>query len=55
MRDFLSGAYSPDGKTLYITNLALYLPFADVPAIAVDSGWTLQVKQYNIARIQLGG
>jgi sugar lactone lactonase YvrE len=50
-----SPAFSPDGKTLYVTNLALYLPFADVPAIAVDSGWTLQVKQYNIARVQLGG
>jgi sugar lactone lactonase YvrE len=46
-----SPAFSPDGKRLYVTNLALYLPFAGVPAIAVDSGWTLQVRQYNIAVI----
>ena len=42
--------FSPDKSRLYITNLALYLPFAGVPAIAVDSGWTLQVK-HNIAVI----
>lgn len=49
-----SPAFSPDGRTLYITNLALYLPYAGVPAIAVDSGWTLHVKRYNIARIAVG-
>lgn len=35
--------FSPDKSRLYITNLALYLPFAGVPTIAVDSGWTRQV------------
>jgi sugar lactone lactonase YvrE len=46
-----SVAFSPDKRRLYITNLALNLPFAGVSAIAVDSGWTLQVKHYNIAVI----
>src|SRR5580700_111072 len=45
-------AFSPDKKRLYVTNLALYLPFAGVPSIAVDSGWTLQVKRYNIGVIE---
>ena len=48
-----SPAFSPNGKVLYVTNLALFLPFAGVPEIAVDSAWTLQVKHYNIARIEL--
>jgi len=48
-----SPSFSPNGKVLYVTNLALYLPFAGVPEIAVDSGWTLQVKHYNIAKIEL--
>ena len=43
--------FSPNGKLLYVTNLALYLPFANVPEIAVDSGWTLKVKHYNVAKI----
>jgi sugar lactone lactonase YvrE len=47
-----SVAFSPDKKRLYVTNLALYLPFAGVPSIAVDSGWTLQVKRYNIGIIE---
>jgi len=47
-----SVAFSPDKSRLYITNLALFLPFAGVPAIAVDSGWTLQVK-HNIAVIDV--
>jgi sugar lactone lactonase YvrE len=45
-------AFSPDTTRLYVTNLALYLPFAGVPSIAVDSGWTLQVKRYNIGVIE---
>ncbi|HJU18919.1 MAG TPA: SMP-30/gluconolactonase/LRE family protein [Stellaceae bacterium] len=49
-----SPAFSPDGHTLYVTNLALYLPYAGVPAIAVDSGWTLQVRHYDIAEIRVG-
>jgi DNA-binding beta-propeller fold protein YncE len=44
--------FSPDKSRLYITNHALYLPFAGVPAIAVDSGWTLQIK-HNIAVIDI--
>ena len=48
-----SPSFSPNGKVLYVTNLALYLPFAGVQQIAVDSGWTLQVKHYNIAKIEL--
>ena len=35
-----SVAFSPDKRRLYVTNLALYLPFAGVPAIGVDSGRT---------------
>jgi hypothetical protein len=46
-------AFSPDQRRLYITNLALYLPFAGVPSIAVDSGWTLETKHYNLAVIDL--
>jgi len=36
-----------------VTNLALFLPFAGVPAIAVDSGLTLQVKRYSIGVIDV--
>lgn len=49
-----SNAFSPDGNFMYITNLALNLPYAGVPAIAVDSGWTLKVKHFNVARIPVG-
>lgn len=47
-------AFSPDKKRLYVTNLALYLPFAtgNPQSLAVDSGWTLEVKHYNIAAIE---
>ena len=45
--------FSPDHRRLYVTNLALYLPYAGVPGIAVDSGWTLLVKHYNIAVIEI--
>jgi sugar lactone lactonase YvrE len=48
-----SVAFSPDKRRLYVTNLALYLPFAGVPTIAVDSGRTLQVKHNNIAVIDI--
>ena len=47
-----SVVFSPNKSRLYITNLALYLPFAGVPTIAVDSGWTRQV-QHNIAMIDI--
>jgi hypothetical protein len=44
--------FSPDKSRLDITDLVLYLPFAGVPTIAVDSGWTRQVK-HNIAVIDI--
>jgi sugar lactone lactonase YvrE len=50
-----SNTFSPDGQYMYITNLALYLPYAgQTLPIAVDSGWTLQVEHYNVARIAVG-
>lgn len=48
-----SDAFSPDEKTLYVTNLALNLKFAGVPEIAVDTAYTLKVKHYNIAKIEV--
>jgi sugar lactone lactonase YvrE len=47
-----SSAFSPDEKLLYVSNIALYLPFAGVPEPAIDSPWTLKVKHYTIARIR---
>ncbi len=47
-----SPAFSPDGKTLYVSNLALYLPYAGVPQTAIDSPWTLEVEHYTIAAIR---
>lgn len=44
-------AFSPDRKTLYVSNLTLFLPFAGAQA-AVDSPWTLQVKHYSIAKLR---
>lgn len=46
-----SPAFSPDGKTLFVSNLSLYLPYAGVPEPAIDSPWTLEVKHYTIAEI----
>jgi sugar lactone lactonase YvrE len=47
-----SPAFSPDGKYIYTSNLALFLPFARVPESAIDSPWTLEVKHYTIAKIR---
>jgi sugar lactone lactonase YvrE len=47
-----SPAFSADGQFLYVSNIALYLPFAGVPEPAIDSPWTLQVKHYTIAKIR---
>ncbi|HEY3911828.1 MAG TPA: SMP-30/gluconolactonase/LRE family protein [Stellaceae bacterium] len=47
-----SPAFSPDGKLLYVSNLALYLPYAGVPEPAIDSPWTPEVKHYTIAAIR---
>ncbi len=46
-----SPAFSPDGKTLYVSNLALYLPYAGVPQTSIDLPWTLEVEHYTIAAI----
>ncbi len=46
-----SPAFSLDGKSLYVSNLALYLPYAGVPQTAIDSPWTLEVKHYTIAKL----
>src|SRR5579863_1031350 len=43
-------AFSLDGKTLYVSNLTLFLPFAGAMA-AVDSAWTLMAKHYTVSAI----
>jgi sugar lactone lactonase YvrE len=46
-------AFSRDGATLYVSNLTLFLPFADPNPgnVAIDSAWTLQVKGYTVSRL----
>jgi SMP-30/Gluconolactonase/LRE-like region len=46
-----SPAFSRDGKTLYVSNLTLFLPYAGAQA-AVDSPWTLQVKRYTVSKLR---
>jgi sugar lactone lactonase YvrE len=46
-----SPAFSRDGKTLYVSNLTLFLPFAGGNA-AVDSAWTLQAKHYTVSKMR---
>jgi sugar lactone lactonase YvrE len=43
-------AFSLDGKTLYVSDLELYLPYAGAQA-AVDSPWMLQVKHYMVSKL----
>jgi sugar lactone lactonase YvrE len=43
-------AFSRDGKTLYVSNLTLFLPFAGARQ-AVDSAWSLQAKHYTVSAI----
>lgn len=43
-------AFSPDGSTLYVSNLTLYLPYAGAN-LAIDSAWTLQVKGYTVSQL----
>lgn len=43
-----SPAFSLDGRTLYVSNLTLYLPYAGADP-AIDSDWTLQVKGYTVS------
>jgi sugar lactone lactonase YvrE len=45
-------AFSPDERFVYVSNLAVFLPFAGVPEPAIDSPWTLEVKHYTIAKIR---
>ena len=54
VRGFLfpaSLAFSLDRKTLYVSNLTLFLPYAGARA-AVDSAWTLLVQRYTVAKIK---
>jgi sugar lactone lactonase YvrE len=46
-------AFSKDGGTLYVSNLTLYLPFADgFPGnVAIDSPWMLQAQGYTISSL----
>ena len=43
-------AFSKDRSTLYVTNTALFLPFAGAQA-AVDSAYTLEVGRYTVSKI----
>jgi len=47
-----SPAFSVDGKYIYTSNFALFLPFAGVPAEAIDSAWTLEVNHFTVSRIR---
>jgi sugar lactone lactonase YvrE len=46
-----SPAFSLDGRTLYVSNLTLFLPYAGAQA-AVDSAWTLEARHYTVAKIR---
>jgi len=47
-----SPAFSPDGRTLYVTNLELDLRTVTTPPdTTVDSDWTTQVAQHSIAKL----
>ena len=43
-------AFSQDKKTLYVSNLTLYLPYAGANP-AIDSAYTLQVKGYTVSKM----
>jgi sugar lactone lactonase YvrE len=47
-----SPAFSLDGKTLYVTDLELYLPFAGAPFSAIDSPYTLQVQHFTVSKLK---
>jgi SMP-30/Gluconolactonase/LRE-like region len=55
VRGFLFPAslyFSPDKRTLFVTNLALDLRLAVGPeAVTIDSPWAAQVKRYTVSRI----
>jgi sugar lactone lactonase YvrE len=44
-------AFGLDGKTLYVSNLTLFLPFAGAQA-AVDSAWTLKAKHFTVSKLR---
>jgi DNA-binding beta-propeller fold protein YncE len=44
-------AFSRDGRTLYVSNLALNLPFAGANS-AIDSAWTLEARHYTVSKIR---
>jgi sugar lactone lactonase YvrE len=44
-------AFGLDGKTLYVSNLELYLPYAGAHA-AVDSPYALQVKHFTVSKVR---
>ncbi len=46
-----SPAFSPDGKVLYVTNLALDLRVFNLPQ-AVDSQWCAQVTHFTVSRMR---
>ena len=48
-----SPAFSRDGKTLYVTNLALDLRVGtnNPDNVAIDSAWTAQVKHWTVSKI----
>jgi sugar lactone lactonase YvrE len=46
-----SPAFSPDGETLYVSNLALDIRLFGLPQ-AVDSPWTHQVKRYTVSKLR---
>jgi sugar lactone lactonase YvrE len=46
-----SPRFSNDGRTLYVSNLTLYLPYAGAEP-AVDSAWTLEARQYTVEQIR---
>ena len=47
-----SPAFSPDGKTLWVTNLELDLTKIGITQ-SVDSQWAAQVTQHSIAKISV--
>jgi hypothetical protein len=47
-----SPAFTLDGQYIYVSNIALFLPFGGSPEPATDSPWTLKVKHYAIAKIR---
>jgi sugar lactone lactonase YvrE len=44
-------AFSRDRKTLYVSDLALNLPFAGANS-AIDSAWTLEARHYTVSKIR---